>query len=300
MLGLVVHAYFDISMQLRVRTCGAGSSAKELVLDVDDSVQELRVADIKRLISDKQPLPKTAREDEAEEEESFVLFRGRILMDADVIALHSLVASDFLVIASDQSEDKPPSGSTELLLAAVPAQYCAALLDLPQLAAIDPFHALMHVKDSLPTSLLLELNENPVSMLQLLTTPPVAATGSEPVHGGGDEAEPVDLTETDAANVWTQHDDAAVGRVSSHCSYYCLVQKEIDSKRVYVAAHQPGLCCGPRGRHVRVLRPERTDHWQCAAGYALVRDTDQSRRKNRRSIYPLLVSLTAFQSTEPD
>lgn len=214
-------------MQLRVRTCGAGSGATELLLDVDNSVQELRVADIKRMVIDLQPPPsKTSlsREDEEDEEvESFVLFRGRILMDADVIALHSLTASDFLVIATDQTEQKPlSSGSTELLLAAVPAQYCAALLDLPPLAAIDPFHALMHVKDSLPTPLLLQLNENPVPMLQLLTTPPVADTGSEPAHGvsgsHGNEAAPVDLTTADSdANGWTEDDDAAVGRVSTIC-----------------------------------------------------------------------------------
>ncbi|EGZ15586.1 hypothetical protein PHYSODRAFT_561334 [Phytophthora sojae] len=116
----------------------------------------------------------------ADEHSCFVLLRGQILADADVVDLNALCPSDFFLVDMGFSSELAAqalrqSGNNLLDAAALLAEgrvmHDESMTTLRELAATDSFQALTLLKEQFSSETLNQLNENPVATLRLLSLP---------------------------------------------------------------------------------------------------------------------------------
>ncbi|EEY58060.1 uncharacterized protein PITG_00670 [Phytophthora infestans T30-4] len=121
------------------------------------------------------------------EHNCFVLLRGQILADPDVVDLNALKESDFFLVDMGFSTELAAqalrqSGNNLLNAAALLAEgkmstdllHDKNVRKLREVAATDSFQALLLLKESFSSETLNQLNENPVATLRLLSLPLVA------------------------------------------------------------------------------------------------------------------------------
>ncbi|POM70824.1 Hypothetical protein PHPALM_12687 [Phytophthora palmivora] len=115
-----------------------------------------------------------------DEYKCFVLLRGQILADPDVVDLNALSPSDFFLVDMGFSSELAAQALRQscgnlsdaaALLAEGRIRAVDGVRTLRELAAVDSFQALLLLKEHFSSDALNLLNENPVATLRLLSLP---------------------------------------------------------------------------------------------------------------------------------
>ncbi|CAH0475932.1 unnamed protein product [Peronospora belbahrii] len=125
---------------------------------------------------------KTRRNSQFSLEDCFILHRGEIRADSDVIDLNAWTPSDFFVFASDATSSTINAMATACVTQASSIGPRRSLvLDenlrrLQQVVAMDSLEAVVHLKEHFSSDSLHQLHQDPVTTLQLLALPTPAAS----------------------------------------------------------------------------------------------------------------------------
>ncbi|CAI5736131.1 unnamed protein product [Hyaloperonospora brassicae] len=205
---------------LRVRCVDDG---RELFLERSGAqADRIRVAELKQWILQQRQQLRGNAASPLRLDDCFVLLRGQIVADPDVLDLNTLLPSDFFLVAmgfpaaavaqalrqshndltqaalllvegkvyavAEQKGSKASEATTNSSARQCPSSPLGHLVHdenmrkLRTLAATNSFEALLLLKDQFSSELLNQLNENPVATLQLLLLP-ASATSSPSVEG---------------------------------------------------------------------------------------------------------------------